>query len=119
MPGFGYDVKEFKVYTWRLTNWKKLDKKLTSPEFECGGHRWYSQFSALYLPDQAHRLVGVYCFSPSEIQTHPQTIPSLSISTMLTPRRHPKVGMLALNSPSSYRIYTILQYTPLAVCISQ
>ncbi|OBZ75098.1 Ubiquitin carboxyl-terminal hydrolase 21 [Grifola frondosa] len=40
MPDLGHDVKEFTVYTWRLANWKKLDKKLTSPEFECGGHRW-------------------------------------------------------------------------------
>ncbi|RPD80183.1 cysteine proteinase [Lentinus tigrinus ALCF2SS1-7] len=40
MPDLGHDVKEFKVFTWKLTNWKKLDKKITSPEFECGGHRW-------------------------------------------------------------------------------
>lgn len=40
MPDLGHDVKDFQVYTWRLNNWKKLDKKLTSPEFECGGHKW-------------------------------------------------------------------------------
>ncbi|EJD52931.1 cysteine proteinase [Auricularia subglabra TFB-10046 SS5] len=40
MPDLGYDVKEFKVFHWRLDNWKKLDKKLTGPEFECGGHKW-------------------------------------------------------------------------------
>ncbi|KAF9532244.1 hypothetical protein CPB83DRAFT_847503 [Crepidotus variabilis] len=40
MPDLGHDVKDFKVSTWRLTNWKKLDKKITSPEFECGGHKW-------------------------------------------------------------------------------
>ncbi|KAI0029861.1 cysteine proteinase [Vararia minispora EC-137] len=40
MPDLGHDVKEFKVFTWNLANWKKLDKKLTSPEFECGGHKW-------------------------------------------------------------------------------
>ncbi|EGN95429.1 hypothetical protein SERLA73DRAFT_76534 [Serpula lacrymans var. lacrymans S7.3] len=40
MPDLGHDVKDFKVYTWRLSNWKKLEKKLTSPDFECGGHRW-------------------------------------------------------------------------------
>ncbi|KAF9236379.1 hypothetical protein BU15DRAFT_50174 [Melanogaster broomeanus] len=40
MPDLGHDVKDFHVYTWRLTNWKKLEKKLTSPEFDCGGHRW-------------------------------------------------------------------------------
>ncbi|KAG6878712.1 hypothetical protein C0993_011527 [Termitomyces sp. T159_Od127] len=32
MPDLGHDVKDFQVFTWRLSNWKKLDKKLTSPE---------------------------------------------------------------------------------------
>ncbi|KAF9047647.1 cysteine proteinase [Panaeolus papilionaceus] len=40
MPDLGHDVKDFKVFTWPLTNWRKLEKKLTSPEFECGGHKW-------------------------------------------------------------------------------
>ncbi|KAK7466969.1 ubiquitin-specific protease ubp15 [Stygiomarasmius scandens] len=40
MPDLGHDIKDFQVYTWHLENWKKLDKKLTSPEFECGGHKW-------------------------------------------------------------------------------
>jgi ubiquitin carboxyl-terminal hydrolase 7 len=40
LPDLGYDVKEFKVYTWKLHSWKKLEKKLTSPEFDCGGHKW-------------------------------------------------------------------------------
>ncbi|KAJ7046714.1 hypothetical protein C8F04DRAFT_1307881 [Mycena alexandri] len=40
MPELGHDVQDFQVYTWRLNNWKKLDKKLTSDEFECGGHKW-------------------------------------------------------------------------------
>ncbi|PSR74161.1 hypothetical protein PHLCEN_2v10117 [Hermanssonia centrifuga] len=40
MPDLGHDVKEFKVSSWRLTNWKKLEKKITSSEFECGGHKW-------------------------------------------------------------------------------
>ncbi|THH20676.1 hypothetical protein EW146_g701 [Bondarzewia mesenterica] len=40
MPDLGHDVKEFKVFTWPLKNWKKLEKKLTSPDFECGGHKW-------------------------------------------------------------------------------
>ncbi|KAF8348462.1 ICP0-binding domain of ubiquitin-specific protease 7-domain-containing protein [Amanita rubescens] len=40
LPDLGYDVKGFRVFTWRLTNWTKLEEKLTSPEFECGGHKW-------------------------------------------------------------------------------
>lgn len=40
MPDLGHDVKEFQVFHWKLTNWKKLDKKITSSDFECGGHKW-------------------------------------------------------------------------------
>jgi ubiquitin carboxyl-terminal hydrolase 7 len=40
MPDLGHEVKDFRVYTWRLSNWSKLEKKLTSPDFECGGHKW-------------------------------------------------------------------------------
>jgi hypothetical protein len=41
MPDLGHDVKEFQVFHWKLQGWKKLEKKLTSPEFDCGGHKWY------------------------------------------------------------------------------
>jgi ubiquitin carboxyl-terminal hydrolase 7 len=37
----GHDVKDLKVFSWILRGWKKLDKKLTSEEFECGGHKWH------------------------------------------------------------------------------
>ncbi|KAK7043601.1 ubiquitin-specific protease ubp15 [Paramarasmius palmivorus] len=40
MPDLGHDIKDFKVFTWQLEHWKKLEKKLTSAEFECGGHKW-------------------------------------------------------------------------------
>lgn len=49
MPDLGHDMKDFKVFSWRLNNWKKLDKKLTSPEFECGGHKWSGPFSLFQL----------------------------------------------------------------------
>lgn len=48
MPSMGLDVKDFQVFNWKITNWKKLDKKLTSPEFECGGHKWYALASLIY-----------------------------------------------------------------------
>jgi hypothetical protein len=41
MPDLGHDVKEFQVFHWKLSGWKKLEKKLTSSEFDCGGHKWY------------------------------------------------------------------------------
>ncbi|CAK5277441.1 unnamed protein product [Mycena citricolor] len=40
IPDLGLDVKDFQVFTWNLKNWNRLEKKLTSPEFECGGHNW-------------------------------------------------------------------------------
>lgn len=40
LPDLGHDVKDLKVFSWTLRGWKKLEKKLTSEEFECGGHRW-------------------------------------------------------------------------------
>ncbi|KIP09627.1 hypothetical protein PHLGIDRAFT_86496 [Phlebiopsis gigantea 11061_1 CR5-6] len=40
MPDLGHEVKEFMVYHWTINNWKKLEKKITSQEFECGGHKW-------------------------------------------------------------------------------
>lgn len=41
LPDLGHDAKDMKVFTWTLRGWKKLEKKLTSEEFECGGHMWY------------------------------------------------------------------------------
>ncbi|KAG2058769.1 cysteine proteinase [Suillus hirtellus] len=40
MPDLGHDFKDFQVCTWQINNWKKLEKRLTSPDFECGGHKW-------------------------------------------------------------------------------
>jgi ubiquitin carboxyl-terminal hydrolase 7 len=48
MPDLGHDVKDFQVYTWRINRWKTLDKRLTSPDFECGGHKWWDSSEALF-----------------------------------------------------------------------
>ncbi|TDL19869.1 hypothetical protein BD410DRAFT_791764 [Rickenella mellea] len=40
MPYSGHNVEDTKVYTWRLNNWRNLEKRVTSPEFKCGGQRW-------------------------------------------------------------------------------
>jgi hypothetical protein len=39
-PGPGHEVEEARVFTWYISNWRKQDKKVTSPKFICGGHRW-------------------------------------------------------------------------------
>jgi ubiquitin carboxyl-terminal hydrolase 7 len=40
LPDLGHDVKDFQVFSWRLDRWRSLEKKLTSADFECGGHKW-------------------------------------------------------------------------------
>ncbi|PVG02230.1 putative ubiquitin-specific processing protease 21 [Serendipita vermifera] len=40
LPDLGQEVEDTQVFTWQLTGWKKLERKLTSPEFPCGGHKW-------------------------------------------------------------------------------
>jgi hypothetical protein len=40
LPDLGHEIEETQVFSWKMTNWKKLDKKLYSPDFACGGHRW-------------------------------------------------------------------------------
>ena len=41
MPDLGREIKEFQVFHWKLSGWKGFEKKLTSSEFDCGGHKWY------------------------------------------------------------------------------
>lgn len=118
MPDLGHDVKDFKVYTWRLTNWRKLEKKITSPEFDCGGHRW----SVLLSPSLATRIEpgsfpGAYSYSHSETQTLLPTIPYQCILTTQIRKSRPRVGTLALNLRSSYLTSTTLPYTPSAVSL--
>ena len=40
LPDLGQEVEDTQVFTWPLTNWRKLERKMTSPEFACGGHKW-------------------------------------------------------------------------------
>jgi len=40
MPDLGHEVEDFKTFTWSLKNWQDLPVKVTSPHFECGGHKW-------------------------------------------------------------------------------
>ena len=54
MPDLGYDMKDFKVFSWRLNNWNKLDKRLTSPVFECGGQDHFSMFQLGFRSLERH-----------------------------------------------------------------
>ena len=86
LPDLGHDVKEFQVFHWKLQGWKKLDKKLTSSEFDCGGHKWYVLLDhiARFCDLRVHP--GGYFSSRSEIPTLLPMIPSRSISITPTPR---------------------------------
>lgn len=61
LPDLGQEVEETQVYTWSITNWRKQDKKVTSPEFDCGGHKW-SAFSTAPAEHRnlADSYIGVY-----------------------------------------------------------
>jgi ubiquitin carboxyl-terminal hydrolase 7 len=41
MPDLGQEIEDFKYYTWHVTNWKNLEKRIMGPEFETGGWKWY------------------------------------------------------------------------------
>jgi hypothetical protein len=51
LPDLGHDVKDLKVFSWTLRGWKKLEKKLSSEEFECGGHKWHVPSSLAFKID--------------------------------------------------------------------
>ncbi|PPR04411.1 hypothetical protein CVT26_004236, partial [Gymnopilus dilepis] len=40
MPDDGHDIKDFKVFTWKIHDWKQ-DGTLHSPKFECAGLKWH------------------------------------------------------------------------------
>jgi len=120
MPDLGHDVKDFKVYTWRLTNWKKLEKKITSPEFDCGGHRWSAPSLLPSQPlTQPHSLPGAYSYSLSETQTHPLMIPSQCTWTTQIRKSPQRVGTPARSLRSSYQMSMTPQYTPSAVSLTR
>jgi len=43
------DLEEigFETFQWRIDDWRTLDKRVTGPEFECGGNKW--QVSPFYF----------------------------------------------------------------------
>lgn len=40
LADLGQEEDSFAVCHWDLKDWNGLDKRLTGPEFECGGHKW-------------------------------------------------------------------------------
>ena len=120
MPDLGHEVKEFQVYHWKLQGWKKLGKKLISPEFDCGGHAWYVAPGHRH-PSHSYNLQthsGRYFSSRPVIATPPRMTPPLSISIAPTPTQGGE-GTLVPNLRWSSRTPTILPFIPSAVRRSQ
>jgi hypothetical protein len=40
LSDMGEEVDDFQVFTWPLSDYRRMDKKSLSPEFSCGGHKW-------------------------------------------------------------------------------
>ncbi|CCV00636.1 unnamed protein product [Malassezia sympodialis ATCC 42132] len=40
LADLGQEEEDFQVCHWPIESWHSLDKRITGPEFECGGHRW-------------------------------------------------------------------------------
>ncbi|KWU45004.1 ubiquitin carboxyl-terminal hydrolase 5 [Rhodotorula sp. JG-1b] len=61
LSDMGEPVEDFQVFKWPLKDYRRMDKKLLSPEFSCGGHKW----NILLFPmgnsnGQANDMVSVY-----------------------------------------------------------
>lgn len=40
LSDFGHDVIDFQTFTWNLSSWSKLERRIQSPIFNVGGHPW-------------------------------------------------------------------------------
>ncbi|RIB10406.1 ICP0-binding domain of ubiquitin-specific protease 7-domain-containing protein [Gigaspora rosea] len=40
MPNPNFEIKDFQYYTWRITAWSGLEKRITSREFVAGSWKW-------------------------------------------------------------------------------
>ncbi|KAI5479269.1 hypothetical protein MNV49_003787, partial [Pseudohyphozyma bogoriensis] len=61
LSDMGEEEEDFKVFTWKLKDYRRMEKKALSPEFTCGGHKW----NVLLFPmgnsnGQANDMVSVY-----------------------------------------------------------
>jgi len=99
LPDLNYDVKEFQVFHWKLSSWKGLEKKLTSPEFDCGGYKWYVLSGHCHLspPCNLKTHPGIYFSSRSAIPTFLKMTMSPYIFIVQPQRVRKRIGTLASN----------------------
>jgi hypothetical protein len=97
LPDLGQEVEDTQVFTWQLTNWKKLERKLTGPDFPCGGHKWqvdiHSPWPRGYLMNNA----GEFYYFPLAMPVHHPMILYRFTWTMLT-QKHLRIGTRVPNS---------------------
>jgi hypothetical protein len=97
MPDLGLEIEDFQAQTWRIENWSKQGKRLTGPEFSCGGHKWQvGLVSRMHIAD----ITGVSFSFPKAMPMDNRT--TWSRYTWITPtlNQHQKDGTHVLNSVS-------------------
>ena len=120
IPDMGYDVKDFRVFHWKLQGWEKLEKRLTSSEFDCGGRKWYVLSGYRHLSPLHNLKFRSGGYSSSRSATlFPQTAPLLSTSIMPTPKAWKRIGTLAPNSHWPSQTLMIPPFILSTVCSSQ
>ena len=73
---------------WHITDYKKLPDRSYSPEFECGGYKWYHDLMVFAnLGESYSFLSGIFRKNP------PPHISKLSL-----PQTHQRTGTCALSS---------------------
>ncbi|KIJ59976.1 hypothetical protein HYDPIDRAFT_32705 [Hydnomerulius pinastri MD-312] len=60
LPDMGHQVRDFKVFTWGLTDWGNLPHKHSSPSFKCGGHEWNISLFPLGNIPKSQQVVSLY-----------------------------------------------------------
>jgi ubiquitin carboxyl-terminal hydrolase 7 len=46
LPDLELEVDSFAVFHWDIDDWRGLEKRTHSPEFDIGGYKWYVVFWA-------------------------------------------------------------------------
>jgi len=112
IPGLGHDAKEFQVFHWKLHRWSLLDRKLTSPAFDCGGHTWYVLYSyRVFSPTKSEnpqRRILLFPSGASDTLSH-------TVSVYLNHASHKETEedwhacaqfVLAISNPHDPTVYT-------------
>jgi len=112
MPDLGHEIKEFQVFHWKLQGWENLDRQLTSPEFDCGGHRWYVLPGHPRLSHSRNPLRQILLFPFGNFGNTPPTEATVSLYLDANPKTpggwHAYAQLaLVISNPHDPTIYTV------------